>query len=177
MLSGASSALFLLISGFGSHSHTAFAVALLFVLAGAIVYSFLSIVAAWRFLSVPPLALRLSEPISILKPLAGLDLNLESNLRTFFEQDYPAFEILFALRDAADPAAEVVARLQKQYPHVPSRLIITGEPPYANAKVYSLSHMLAAASYDLVVMSDSDIHVTRDLLRTIAAEFQDENVG
>jgi ceramide glucosyltransferase len=177
MLSGASSALFLLISGFGSHSHTALAVALLFVLAGAIVYSFLSIVAAWRFLSVPPLALRLSEPISILKPLAGLDLNLESNLRTFFEQDYPAFEILFALRDATDPAAEVVARLQKQYSRVSSRLLITGEPPYPNAKVYSLTHMLAAVSNDLVVMSDSDIRVAPDLLRTIASEFHDPGIG
>ena len=177
MLSGTSSALLLLNAGFGSHLHAALAVALLLVLAGSIVYSFLSILAALRFLSVRPPAPRSDEPISILKPLAGLDLNLESNLRTFFEQDYPNFEILFAVRSAADPAAEVVARLQKQYPHVPSRLIITGEPPYANAKVYSLSHMLAAASYDLVVMSDSDIHVTRDLLRTIAAEFQDENVG
>ncbi len=177
MLSGASSALFLLVSGFGSHSHTALAVALLFVLAGAIVYSFLSIVAACRFLSVPRPALRLSEPISILKPLAGLDLNLESNLRTFFEQDYPSFEILFALRDATDPPAEVVARLQQQYSRVSSRLLITGEPPYPNAKVYSLTHMLAAVSNDLVVMSDSDIRVAPDLLRTIAAEFQDPGVG
>src|SRR6266852_4350654 len=136
MLSGASSALFLLVSGFGSHSHTALAVAPLFVLAGAIVYSFLSIVAACRFLSVPRPALRLSEPISILKPLAGLDLNLESNLRTFFEQDYPAFEILFAVRDAQDPATEVVMHLQQAYPRIAARLIVTGEPPYPNAKVF-----------------------------------------
>src|SRR2546423_11217554 len=94
---------------------------LLFVLACSVVNSSLSILAAWRFLSVLPPALRSSEPISILKPLVGLDLNLESNLRTFFEQDYPAFEILFAVRDATDPAAEVVGRLQRQYPRVPSR--------------------------------------------------------
>ena len=149
------------------------AVALLIILAGAVVCSLLSILAAWRYLSVRPTALRASEPISILKPLAGLDPDLESNLRTFFEQDYPAYEILFAVRDATDPAAEVVARLRTQYPRVPSRLLITGQPPYANAKVYSLTHMLGAASHDLVVMSDSDIRATPDLLRTIAAEFQD----
>lgn len=171
MFTGARCALFLLI--FGSHARTALALALLLTLAGAIVYSFLSIIAAWRYLSVRPPALRAAEPISILKPLAGLDLDLESNLRTFFEQEYPAFEILFAVRDAKDLAAGVVSRLQKEYPRVPSRLIVTGEPPYANAKVYSLTHMLAAAANDLVVMSDSDIRVTPHLLQTIAAEFQD----
>ena len=117
------------------------------------------------------------EPISILKPLAGLDLDLESNLRTFFEQDYPAFEILFAVRSEDDPAAAVVARLQREYPKIPSRLVVTGEPPYPNAKVYSLDRMLAAATNDLVVMSDSDIRVTPDLLRTVAAEFQDAHLG
>ena len=177
MLSGASCALFLLIPRFDQPARTALAVALLLVLAGAIVYSFLSILAALRYLGVRPSTPQSSEPISILKPLSGLDLDLESNLRTFFEQDYPAFEILFAVRDATDPAAEVVAQLQKQYPRVPSRLILTGEPPYANAKVYSLTHMLAAASHDLVVMSDSDIRVTPHLLRTIAAEFHNPKTG
>jgi ceramide glucosyltransferase len=130
-----------------------------------------------RYLAVKPAVLRSLEPISILKPLAGLDLNLESNLRTFFEQDYSAFEILFAVRTASDPAAEVVARMQREYPGIRSRLLITGEPPYPNAKVYSLDHMLSAAANDLVVMSDSDIRVTPDMLRTIAAEFQDPHLG
>lgn len=147
------------------------------ILSGSIVYSALQISASFRYLAVKPPALRNAEPISILKPLAGLDLDLESNLRTFFEQDYPAFEILFALRNANDPAAEVVARLQQEYSKIPSRLLITGEPPYANAKVFSLEHMLAGAANDLVVMSDSDIRVTPDLLRTIAAEFQDPQLG
>ena len=150
---------------------------LFLALCAAIVYSLLQIVAALRYLAVRPLILASAEPISILKPLAGLDLDLESNLRTFFDQDYTEFEILFAVRSEADPAAEVVARLQHEYPNVPSRLVLTGEPPYPNAKVYSLDRMLAAAAYDLVVMSDSDIRVARDLLRTVAAEFQDANLG
>ena len=143
------------------------------ILCGSLVYSLLSIVAALRYLAVKPPALNTPEPISILKPLAGLDLGLESNLRTFFEQNYPSFEILFAVRDAGDPAAGVVARLQSEYSQIPSRLIVTGEPPYPNAKVYSLEHMLAAAANDLVVMSDSDIRVTANMLSTVAAEFQD----
>jgi len=149
----------------------------LFVLCGALVYSVMQIVAVSRYLLVKPPALKSPVPVSILKPLAGLDLDLESNLRTFFEQDYPAFEILFAVRSESDPAVPVVARLQQEYSKIPTRLLFTGEPPYPNAKVYSLDRMLSAAANDLVLMSDSDIRVTPAMLRTIAAEFQDEHVG
>jgi ceramide glucosyltransferase len=175
MLSGASCALSPLLSDV--RPGKLLAGILLLALCGAMVYSLLQIVAALRYLAVSPPALLHAEPISILKPLAGLDLNLESNLRTFFEQDYPAFEILFAVRREDDPAAGVVARLQLEYPKVQSRLVITGDPPYPNAKVFSLDRMLATASNDLVVMSDSDIRVTPDLLRTVAAEFQDTHLG
>jgi ceramide glucosyltransferase len=149
----------------------------LVLLAGALVNSLLSIVAAWRYLSVPPSRLASPEPVSILKPLSGLDLGLESNLRTFFEQDYPAFEILFAVRESDDPAGAVVKKLQQEYPNIPARLLVTGESPYPNAKVHSLSVVLAAATNDLVVMSDSDTRVTPRLLATVAAEFQDVHLG
>ena len=175
MLLGARCVLFLLPS-YGHPGKGPAGICLL-VFCGAIVYSVLQLVAAMRYLAVRPPALQSTEPISILKPLAGLDLDLESNLRTFFEQDYPAFEILFALRSESDLAAPVVARLQQEYPTIPSRILITGEPPYPNAKVYSLDRMLSAAANDLVVMSDSDVRVTPDMLRTIAAEFQDARLG
>jgi len=179
MLPGASGALFLLPLHIHPGAVFVSTVAGIFalILCGSIVYSFLQIVAASRYLSVNPPALRSAEPISILKPLAGLDLDLESNLRTFFEQDYEHFEILFAVRNESDPAVEVLRRLQREYARVPSRLILTGEPTYPNAKVFSLAHMLEAAANDLLVMSDSDIGVTPQLLRTIAAEFQDQHLG
>lgn len=147
------------------------------ILCGSLIYCVLQIVAAIRYLRVRPPELLAAEPISILKPLAGLDLDLESNLRTFFEQDYPAFEVLFAVRNENDPAVQVVSRLQRDYSNVRSRLLITGDPPYPNAKVFSLEKMLEAAANDLVVMSDSDIRVTPDLLRTATAEFQDPHLG
>ena len=150
---------------------------LLALLAGALVYSGLAVIAALRYLAVRPPDLRAAEPVSILKPLAGLDADLESNLRTFFEQDYPAFEILFAVREPEDPAVGVVEKLRQEYLNVPSRLLITGEPPYPNAKVFSLDRMLHASTHDLLVMSDSDIRVTPTMLRTIAAEFQDPKLG
>ena len=174
MLSAAGCALLLFIL---TAPGKALAATLFLLLCGAIVYSVMQIVAAHRYLAVRPPLLRTEEPISILKPLSGLDLDLELNLRTFFEQDYPVFEILFAVRSATDPAISVVSKLQAEYPKVPSRLVITGEPPYPNGKVFGLDRMLSEAKNDLVVMSDSDIRVDRNLLRSTAAEFQDEKLG
>src|SRR6516225_8834733 len=134
-----------------------FALALLLILiAGSLVYCALTVVAAARYIVVVPPKLgskgeRL-PPISILKPLSGDDLGLEENLCSFFEQDYPDFEVLFAVRHQEDPALAVAERVRARYPAVPSRLIVTGEPPYANAKVFSLDRMLAAARHDLLLM-------------------------
>ncbi len=150
---------------------------LLVLVFGTVVVSLLSIAAAIRYRAVRPPPLADPLPVSVLKPLYGLDSGLESNLRTFFEQDYPAFEIVFALRSPSDPAVAVVEKLQCEYSHVSSRVIFTGEPPYANAKVHALDAMLRASAHELVVMSDSDVRVTPQLLRALAAEFQDQRVG
>ena len=150
---------------------------LLALVTGSLVYCVLTIVAAVRYRRVRPAPPRSRTPISILKPLAGIDDGLEENLRTFFEQEYPEFEILLAVRNPDDPAIAVAEQMQARYPGVPSRLIVTGEPPYPNAKVYSLDRMLAAARHELLVMSDSDIRVTPNMLSTIAAEFQDAKLG
>lgn len=150
---------------------------LLAALAGSLVYCALVLVAARRYLDVRPPELAIPEPVSILKPLHGLDEGLEANLRSFFEQDYPAFEILFALRSPTDPAIPIVEKLQREFPGVAARLLVTGEPPYANAKVFCLEKMLEVASHDLLVMSDSDIRVTPTMLRAVAAEFQDQRIG
>jgi ceramide glucosyltransferase len=147
------------------------------LVAGSLVYCILVIVAARRYLRVRPFPLVDAAPISVLKPLAGLDDGLEGNLRTFFAQEYRAFELLFAVRQESDPAVAVVRALQAEYPDVPSRLLLVGEPPYPNAKVWSLHHMTEAARHDLLVMADSDIRVTPEFLRTIAAEFQDPKLG
>ncbi len=116
-------------------------------------------------------------PVSILKPLAGKDEGLEDNLRSFFEQDYSDYELLFAVRHEHDAAVPVVERLIKQYPRVQAKLIFTGEPPYPHAKVFSLQTMLDESRHELVVMSDSDVRVGRDFCREMAAEFRDRTLG
>jgi len=147
------------------------------LLAGSLVYCVLTVVAARKYLAARPGPSGNTPPISVLKPLSGADLGLEDNLRSFFLQDYPDFEILFAVREPDDPAVRVIERLRSQFPQIPARLIVTGEPPYPNAKVWSLSKMWEAARYDLIVMSDSDIRVTPRMLRSIASEFDDPAVG
>jgi ceramide glucosyltransferase len=155
----------------------AIAILIACIATGSAVYCVLTVVAARKYLGVRVPPLEFPPPLSVLKPLSGAEDDLYSNLRTFFEQDYPDFEILFAVRVASDPAVAVVERLRAEFPQVAVRLILTGEPPYANAKVFSLDRMMAVARHDLLVMSDSDIRVTPDFLRVIAAEFQDPRVG
>ncbi len=151
--------------------------------AGSCVYCVMSILAARRYRAVAPRKASQRQPISVLKPLHGLDDGLEENLRSYFAQDYlspggqPAFEILCAARDAADPALALVARLQTQYPTVPCQMIVTGEPPYANAKVFSLDCMLQKALYPLLLMADSDVRVDPGFLEILNAEFNDPELG
>ncbi len=153
------------------------AVFFLVLVVASLVYCVLTVIAALRYRAVVPMPLSMSPPVSVLKPLAGLDDGLEDNLRTFFEQRFERFELLFAVRSPQDPAVPVVERLRSEYPAVPAQLLITGEPPYPNAKVFSLDRMLAAARYELIVMADSDVRVTPDMLATLAAEFQDKRIG
>ena len=100
------------------------------LLLGSWVYCLLILVAARKYLAVrPPSSVSACEPISILKPLAGLDEGLEENLRTFFVQEYTDFEILFAVRRESDAAVPIVRKLQAEYPGVASRLLIVGDGP------------------------------------------------
>lgn len=156
---------------------TSLALILSALLLGSWVYCILTVLAARRYLAQPVPASASREPISILKPLSGLDEGLEENLRSFFEQDYRDFEILFAMRSAADPAYALVERLRVEYAYVFSRVILTGEPPWPNAKSWSLHLMQQEAENSLLVMSDSDIRVGPDMLITLAREFSDPRLA
>ena len=147
------------------------------LVAGSWVYCVLQVIAARRYRSVRPTPAGNPEPISILKPLDGLDDGLEQNLRTFFEQSYEHFEILFAARGSDDPGLELARRLSLQYPNIPARFLVTGDPPWPNAKVWSLERMMREAQNDLLVMSDSDIRVTPGMLQIISAEFSAAQLG
>lgn len=160
------------------------AAALSMAVTGGVVFYAMVIVAALSFRRRPATPARKgagsSIAVSLLKPLSGWEPELEANLRTFFRLEYPQFELLFAVREENDPAADVVRRLQGEFPQVSSELIVTGEPPspeFPNAKVYSLMLMARKARHSILVISDSDIRADRDYLDGITADFSDERVA
>ncbi|HEY1799638.1 MAG TPA: glycosyltransferase [Terriglobales bacterium] len=116
-------------------------------------------------------------PVTVLKPLHGMEPGLEKNLESFFQQDYPNFEIIFGVREASDPALAVVERLHQNYPQVKSRVVLSGPPTWANAKVFSQQKMLAFTSARYIIMSDSDVCVGPDLLQNVVAPLLDEKIG
>lgn len=119
-----------------------------------------------------------APPLSLLKPLYGAEPGLESYLETFFTQDYPAYEILFCARSADDAGLEIARRVAARHPGIPVKFLATGgEPDYINAKVVSLELMEATAAFDILVISDSDVRVAPDYLRSVALPFADERVG
>jgi len=148
------------------------------VLLGSLVYTVLSIIAAVSYLRASrPRGGAARPPISILTPLAGMDLGLADNLRSSFKQEYPDFEVVLAVRHETDAAVPVARQIIAAHPRVPARLIVTGEPDCPNAKVYSLAAMTAAARHGLLVMNDSDIRIPRDMLQRIATEFANPKLG
>jgi ceramide glucosyltransferase len=118
-----------------------------------------------------------SPPVSLLKPLCGAEPELEAHLESFFRQDYPSFEILFCAHTENDPGLAAARRVAARYPGIPARFFLSPNPPYANAKVWSLEQMEDRAEHSLLVVSDSDVSVEPDYLRAVVAPFADERVG
>jgi Glycosyltransferases, probably involved in cell wall biogenesis len=115
--------------------------------------------------------------VSVLKPLHGMEPRLRETLRSFFQQEYPKYEIVFGARAGDDPALAVVDELRREFPSVPVSIVYSGAPQWPNAKVYSLEKMLAVAKSEFAVISDSDVTVPPDYLRNVTAPLLDLKTG
>src|SRR5712671_5357389 len=91
-------------------------------------------------------------PVSILKPLKGIDPEIYESFRSHCLQDYPEYEIIFGVSDASDPAVESVEQLQREFPQRKLRLVICPKVLGANVKVSNLAQMLLAARYDHLIV-------------------------
>lgn len=116
-------------------------------------------------------------PVSVLKPVHGDEPDLEQNLASFFEQDYPEYEILFCARHENDLGLAAARRVMARYPLVKARVLTCGEPPWPNARTFSLEVMRREALYPILVTADSDVRVTPDYLRAVVEPMRDSQVG
>jgi ceramide glucosyltransferase len=116
-------------------------------------------------------------PVSVLKPVHGLEPGLDECLESFFRQEYPEFELVFGARYRDDAAWSVVNRLRVKHPDVRSRSIETGTPVYPNAKVSALEPMVASAAFSYLVIADSDARVPSDCLTEVVRPLLDPGVG
>lgn len=151
----------------------------LFGLFTSSIFTVLVVAGIWRFLARRKRGFRRGflPRVSLFKPLHGAEPNLEAHLATFFEQDYPEYEILFGARTVADAGLMTARRVAARYPHIPVKFVVTGEPWHINAKVCTMELMQDAAAHDIFIISDSDVRVAPEYLREVVAPFADDKVG
>src|SRR5436305_4636391 len=118
-----------------------------------------------------------TPPVSILKPLRGVDPQMYESFRSHCVQDYPEYEIIFGVNEADDPAVEAVQQLMREFPACKIQLVICPEVLGNNRKTSNLVQMLPHARYQHILINDSDILVTPDYLRRVMAPFSKTEVG
>jgi ceramide glucosyltransferase len=147
-------------------------------LAVAASYAVLALVAVvvWQIRKAETYPLRL-PPVTVLKPLCGAEPGLYEHLRSFCQQDHPEFQIVFGVRDLADPALAVVQRLVAEFPALPIDVVVNPQQHGSNCKISNLINMIAQARHDVLALADSDTFVGHDYLASVTAPLLDRNVG
>lgn len=115
--------------------------------------------------------------VSVLKPVRGTDFGSYENFASFCRQEYPEYEILFAVNDNADPAIPVIQRLIADFPERRIRLFVGAEHLGANRKVNNLARLAQEAQHEILALSDGDVRVAPNYLREVVAPFADEGTG
>lgn len=152
--------------------------AILSLMAASVGYWLLSLFGAIKFLSRRPTERTDPRPpVTVLKPVRGLDPKLADNCRGFCRQDYPNYQVIFGVADPRDPALPFLRHVLEESPGNRHHLVIGPEIYGPNRKVSLLQQMLPFASHEIVVISDSDVRVGTDYLKHIVAPFVDPAVG
>ena len=140
-------------------------------------YSLVTAFATRRRFSAAPCNGEALPPVTILKPLCGAQPETYECLRSFCEQSYPQYQVIFGVCDPHDPAVAVVRRLQAEFPNLDLVLATDHKEHGSNRKVNNLINMMTVARHDYLVISDSDVTVGRDYLAKLIPPLQDLGVG
>jgi len=151
--------------------------AFLVTVAAPFLYYLLVLYSSWRFFLQPLPRNGFTPPVSILKPIRGLDPEAYQNFASFCNQDYPEYEILFCVGQSDDLVIPILEKLIRDFPERRIRIVAGPNRGAINDKVAKLRRLVAEAQYEIVVMCDSDVRVTPDYLRIVMAPLADRNVG
>ena len=159
--------------------HSGWRDAVLLLAAAPLAYYIAATFAAWRFFRRERRRkLRnYAPPVSLLKPVRGIDFASYENYASFCRQDYPDYEILFAVNDSADLAVPLVQRLIAEFPARHIRLLVGAENLGANRKVNKLARLSHEARHEILVLTDGDVRVGPNYLREVVAPFVDQSTG
>ena len=142
------------------------------------VYYGLAIFSSWQFFRRPKRALNgFTPPVSVLKPVKGLDPGAYENFASFCRQDYPNYEILFCIDEDDSETAAILDRLKTEFPERRIRVLLGAMGSGSNDKVMKLSRLVNEAEHEIVVISDSDVRARSDYLRNVVAPMENPEVG
>jgi ceramide glucosyltransferase len=149
------------------------------------IYYLIAVYCSWRFFRQAPAckapALATADsflpPVSILKPIRGLDPDAYENFASFCQQNYPNYELVFCVDGRTDPVLPILDELRRNFPGCHIRVLYGSGRTAANDKVAKLARLVAEAQHEVVVINDSDVRVDRDYLRTIVAPLASKTVG
>jgi ceramide glucosyltransferase len=148
------------------------------VVGGSLFYMATQVAASLFFRSEQGQATNTNQPpVTMLKPIYGLERNLERNLRSALSQDYPDYQVVMSVQRLDDPALPLLRRLEQEYGPERATVVAVQSEPVVNGKVQNLENGLSAARHDILVISDSDVFTPADYLARIAAPLRDADVG
>ena len=154
----------------------------IFLFAGIpFIYYLIAIFSTWRFFRASAkqnsAASSFTPPVSILKPVRGLDPDAYENFASFCRQDYPEYEIVFCVGDRTDPVLSVIEQVVHDFPECKIRVLFGSGRVATNDKVAKLARLSSEALYEYLVINDSDVRAEPGYLRTVVAPLADPKLG